>query len=390
MSADPIEVCRFFLSGTCRYGNNCRYSHTAPSSTSSDDTTSPSSQSKPQSVMNTLKWINAPEFVPKAKQQQQPQVSGTSKRNKERTRGATEFALDTEADRNLRIIDDDDEEPEDNINVITSYAAICKKNLPEEPVVEQVIMCPFMLRTDDGVCVYGDTCEYVHGDLCDLCGLYCLNPVNEENRKKHVKECMEQHEKDMELSFAIARSKDKFCGICMEIVVEKQGVDQRFGILQNCNHVFCLECIRKWRQNKEKHFNNEIARACPECRVASDFICPSTYWVGDIKEEKEKLIKGYKNALGDKHCKYFKNGEGKCPFGNKCFYKHVDKFNQKVDVGDPKKYVRRFNRNGDIEMRVSCALMMYVFGIVFDSINATLFWKSGIGGVPADGRHPVH
>lgn len=365
--SDPIEVCRFFLSGTCRYGANCRYSHTSPS-TSNGNTTCPSNKSnlapttttKPQTVLSTLKWINAPEFVPKAKQQPQPQISGASKKNKG-NRPATEFQLESQAHPNLRIIDDDapahdgdeDDEPEDNINVITSYAEICKKNLPEEPVVEQVIMCPFMLRTEDGVCVYGDTCEYVHGDLCDLCGLYCLNPVNEENRKKHVKGCMEQHEKDMELSFAIARSKDKFCGICMEVVVEKQGVDQRFGILQNCNHVFCLECIRKWRQNKEKHFNNEIARACPECRVASDFICPSTYWVGDIKEEKEKLIKGYKNALSDKHCKYFKNGEGKCPFGNKCFYKHVDKFNQKVDVGDPKKYVRRFNRNGDIEMRVS-------------------------------------
>lgn len=266
------------------------------------------------------------------------------------------------ASPSLRIIDDDvdeegdderdDEEEEDNINVITSYADMAKKNLPPEPHIPEVILCPFMQRNEEGVCAYGDDCQYVHGDQCDLCGQFCLSP-NEELRKRHVKECMRQHEKDMELSFAIARSKDKFCGICMEVVVEKQGADQRFGILQNCNHVFCLECIRKWRQNKEKNFNNEIARACPECRVASDFICPSTYWVGDIKEEKQKLIDGYKNALSDKHCKYFKNGEGKCPFGNKCFYKHVDKFDQKVDVGDPKKYVRRYNRNGDLEMRVS-------------------------------------
>ena len=31
------------------------------------------------------------------------------------------------------------------------------------------------------------------------------------------KACMTQHEEDMELSFAIARSKDKTCGICMEV-----------------------------------------------------------------------------------------------------------------------------------------------------------------------------
>ena len=30
---------------------------------------------------------------------------------------------------------------------------------------------------------------------------------------------MTQHEEDMELSFAIARSKDKTCGICMEVCI---------------------------------------------------------------------------------------------------------------------------------------------------------------------------
>ena len=38
-------------------------------------------------------------------------------------------------------------------------------------------------------------------------------------------------------------------------------------------------------------------RACPECRMKSDFVTPSKYWV-DTKEEKEKLIRGYKKALG--------------------------------------------------------------------------------------------
>lgn len=46
-------------------------------------------------------------------------------------------------------------------------------------------------------------------------------------------------------------------------------------------------------------------RACPECRVASDFVCPSTYWV-DTQEEKAKLIEEYKAALNAKDCKYYK------------------------------------------------------------------------------------
>jgi len=39
-----------------------------------------------------------------------------------------------------------------------------------------------------------------------------------------------------------------------------------------------------------------IFRACPECRVKSDFITPSKYWV-ETEEEKGKLIQGYKKAL---------------------------------------------------------------------------------------------
>lgn len=109
-----------------------------------------------------------------------------------------------------------------------------------------------------------------------------------------IQACVKQHEADMELSFAIQRSKEKSCGVCFETIMEKDSREQRFGILPNCNHCFCLSCIRKWRQAKQ--FDNKIIRACPECRTPSDFVCPSIYWV-DTKEEKEKLIKDYKDAL---------------------------------------------------------------------------------------------
>jgi hypothetical protein len=38
------------------------------------------------------------------------------------------------------------------------------------------------------------------------------------------------------------------------------------------------------------------SRACPECRVTSDFVCPSMYSV-DTKEDQENLINDYKGAL---------------------------------------------------------------------------------------------
>ena len=71
--------------------------------------------------------------------------------------------------------------------------------------------------------------------------------------------CIEAHEKDMELSFAVQRSKDMVCGICMEVVYEKANPSKRhFGILFNCNHTYCLKCICKWRSAKQ--FESKIIK----------------------------------------------------------------------------------------------------------------------------------
>ena len=94
--------------------------------------------------------------------------------------------------------------------------------------------------------------------------------------------CLRQHEHDMEVAFAYAKSKEKTCGICMEVVVDKQPKGEaRFGIMPNCNHCFCLGCLRTWRQ--AKNFESKVIRSCPECRITSDFICPSRFWVSSIR-----------------------------------------------------------------------------------------------------------
>lgn len=70
---------------------------------------------------------------------------------------------------------------------------------------------------------------------------------------------MEVLEKDMDYAFGVARSKDKACGICMDVVTDKKATgEHRFGILPNCNHVFCLACIRKWRQ--AKNLDSKVTR----------------------------------------------------------------------------------------------------------------------------------
>lgn len=37
-------------------------------------------------------------------------------------------------------------------------------------------------------------------------------------------------------------------------------------------------------------------RSCPECRITSNFVIPSEYWVED-KEDKQKLIQKYKDGM---------------------------------------------------------------------------------------------
>lgn len=94
---------------------------------------------------------------------------------------------------------------------------------------------------------------------CDLCSRRCLQPNDLVQQRLHREECLRDLEQEMEHSFAIQRSKDKVCGICMDIVVEKKPVTSgRFGILEKCNHIFCLDCIRKWRGTKQ--FENRTIR----------------------------------------------------------------------------------------------------------------------------------
>ncbi|NXG62913.1 MKRN2 ligase, partial [Hemiprocne comata] len=106
----------------------------------------------------------------------------------------------------------------------------------------------------------------------------------------------------------------------MERVYEKRLPEERlFGILPNCSHAYCVGCIRQWRRSRE--FENEVIKACPECRVTSSYYIPHKYWVSDAAE-KEKLIKSFKARTGKIRCKFFVRNRGHCPFKSDCIYLH--------------------------------------------------------------------
>ncbi|KAI4547072.1 hypothetical protein MG293_003627 [Ovis ammon polii] len=149
-----------------------------------------------------------------------------------------------------------------------------------------------------GDCHHGENCAYLQGDACDMCELQDLHPVDAAQRSQHIKSCIEANEKDMELLFMVQHSKDMVCGICMEVVYKKANPREcHFGILSNCSHTYCLKCICKWRSAKQ--FESKIIKSCPECCITSNFVIPSEYWVEE-KEEKQKLIQKFKEAMSNK------------------------------------------------------------------------------------------
>lgn len=109
---------------------------------------------------------------------------------------------------------------------------------------------------------------------------------------------------------------ERVCGICLEDVV---GSNKSFGLLVNCNHTFCYECIGQWR--KQNNVSESATRSCPECRKPSEFVVPSRRFA--INEDKARVIEQYKNRLKDKICKFEKDGRNFCKFRDSCLFKHT-------------------------------------------------------------------
>ena len=113
------------------------------------------------------------------------------------------------------------------------------------------------------------------------------------------------------------------CGVCLEPVLARRG---RFGLLEGCEHTFCIECLRSWRSTHA--IRPDVARSCPECRAPSHFVVPSSVHL--IGERKAALTAAYLANLRAIPCRHFNYGEGTCPFGSSCFYAHTDRHGKPV------------------------------------------------------------
>jgi E3 ubiquitin-protein ligase makorin len=102
------------------------------------------------------------------------------------------------------------------------------------------------------------------------------------------------------------------CAICSED-------PKKYGLLENCNHVFCLDCIREWRRQREQQDRVNLRR-CPICRVESYLIVPSE--IIPSASGKIEQINIYKASLQKIPCKHF-SASAACPFGSSCLYLHA-------------------------------------------------------------------
>lgn len=70
------------------------------------------------------------------------------------------------------------------------------------------------------------------------------------------------------------------CSICFRKIIN-------YGLMSNCDDVFCYECIKLWRDEAKEKNKREMFRRCPICNKDSPFVLKSKIFLkGDEKKEK--------------------------------------------------------------------------------------------------------
>jgi E3 ubiquitin-protein ligase makorin len=84
---------------------------------------------------------------------------------------------------------------------------------------------------------------------------------------------------------------------------------KKFGVLDGCDHTFCLECIRGWRSTYDKRAGKHHFRTCPICRRNSYLVIPSSKMIKS-GPEKDELLDEYREVVSEIPCKHFNKGKG--------------------------------------------------------------------------------
>jgi len=134
----------------------------------------------------------------------------------------------------------------------------------------------------------------------------------------HINQC-----KELEwIKKEINKLKETTCAICLEPIYKNNNHIMNnnviCGIMSDCIHVFCIDCIKSWRNQSQ----NKNSKTCPLCRKQIRYIIHCNRYIYDDQRKQlffEQQIKNAKN----KSCKYWQQKEY-CPFGIRCLYGHFD------------------------------------------------------------------
>ena len=72
----------------------------------------------------------------------------------------------------------------------------------------------------------------------------------------------------------------KECSICFRVIIN-------YGLLSNCDDIFCYECIKQWRNEAKLKNKREMFRRCPICNCESPLLIKSKFYlIGEEKRQK--------------------------------------------------------------------------------------------------------
>ena len=77
----------------------------------------------------------------------------------------------------------------------------------------------------------------------------------------------------------------KECSICFRVIIN-------YGLLSNCDDIFCYECIKQWRNEAKAKNKREMFRRCPLCNSESPLLIKSKFYL--TGEEKRKKMLEFK------------------------------------------------------------------------------------------------
>lgn len=250
------QICTYYQKGLCAYGSRCRYKHVKASQASSSANGRQSLVSDSVAAHTTQGASSS--WVPKS-----TKVSPFDKHARSLQRKHHDFLGNGD------------------IGESSASSAIPSEHL----------FCSFAAAN----CPLGDKCSRVHGNQCLYCRKYCLHPTDRRVKENHLRTC-EKKEKYLQV---LKDSQEIECNVCLERVLSKPKPSEcKFGLLPECDHAFCISCIRNWRSSAptsgmDINNNTNTVRTCPVCRKLSYFVIPSGIWYS-TKEEKQEIIDNYK------------------------------------------------------------------------------------------------